>query len=62
MENWNRLVEAGREIALTFDLLDRMDTVSGISSATIITAEGLLLAAREAVARANVLMGRPLES
>lgn len=58
MDNWKRLIKAGHEVARAFDLLERMDAIPAVSSAAIITAEGLLSAAREAVARANVLMER----
>lgn len=58
MDNWKHLIEAGQELARAFDLLDRLDQVSCISQAQILTGEALLLAAREAVVRANSLMGR----
>lgn len=58
MENWTRLIDAGRELALAFDLLDRAAEITTISTAAVITKEGLLGAAREAVARTNTLLGR----
>ena len=58
MENWTRLIEAGRELAQAFDLLDRAAEITTISTAAVITKEGLLDAAREAVARTNTLLGR----
>jgi len=58
MDNWTRLIEAGRELAQAFDLLDRAAEITTISTAAVVTKEGLLGAAREAVARTNTLLGR----
>jgi hypothetical protein len=58
MENWSRLMDAGRELAMAFDLLDRAAEITTISTAAVITKEGLLGAAREAVARTNRLLNR----
>jgi len=58
MTDWNKLIEAGRELAMAFDYLDRAHEVSCLTAAAIITKTGLLDAAREAVARTNRLIGR----
>jgi hypothetical protein len=58
MDNWTRLIDAGRELAQAFDLLDRAAEVTTLTAAAIVTKEGLLGAAREAVARTNTLLGR----
>lgn len=58
MDNWTRLIDAGRELSQAFDLLDRADEISYITAAAVITKEGLVLAAREAVTRANSLLKR----
>jgi len=58
MENWTRLIDAGRELAQAFDLLDRAAEITTISTAAIITKQGLLDAARQAVARTDTLLAR----
>lgn len=58
MDNWTRLIDAGRELSQAFDLLDRADEISYITAAAVITKEGLVFAAREAVTRANSLLKR----
>lgn len=58
MENWSRLMDAGRELSMAFDLLDRAAEITTISTAAVMTKEGLLGAARQAVARTNSLLGR----
>ncbi|WP_148207308.1 hypothetical protein [Paramagnetospirillum magneticum] len=58
MENWSRLMDAGRELSMAFDLLDRAAEITTISTAAVLTKEGLLGAARQAVARTNSLLGR----
>lgn len=58
MENWSRLMDAGRELSQAFELLDRASEITTISTAAVITKEGLLGAARQAVARTNSLLGR----
>ncbi len=58
MTDWNKLLEAGRELSQAFDLLDRADEVTLLTAAAVITKAGLLDAARGAVARTNWLLGR----
>lgn len=58
MDNWTRLIEAGNELARAFDLLDRSAEITALTTAAVITKEGLLGAAREAVSRTNTLLGR----
>jgi hypothetical protein len=56
MNNWSNLIEAGKELSQAFALLDRFNEITYMTTAAIITKEGLLAAAREAVARANSIM------
>lgn|GEM_PF-1738423 len=56
MDNWSRLIDAGRELAHAFSLLDRAQETACPSVAAVITKEGLLTAARDAVTRANTLL------
>lgn len=58
MNDWDRLIEAGRELSLAFSLLDRVEAMTSFSSAAIARGEGLLSAADDAVARANTLLRR----
>lgn len=58
MENWTRLIDAGRELAQAFDLLDRAAEITIISTAAVVSKQGLLDAARQAVTRANALLGK----
>ena len=58
MEDWDRLTEAGRELARAFHLLDRMDAISGFSAAAVLAGEELLAAARASVKRVDTLLGR----
>ena len=58
MTDWNKLLEAGRELAQAFDLLDRADEIAMLTTAALITKAGLLDAARGAVARTNLLLRR----
>lgn len=58
MENWTRLIDAGHELARAFELLDRAGEVTTISAAAVLTKQGLLDSARQAVGRANALLGR----
>lgn len=57
MDNWGRLIEAGGQLSQAFDLLDRANEITIITTAAIITKQGLLSAARQAVARSNALLG-----
>lgn len=56
MDNLTRLIDAGRDIAQAFDLLDRAAEITTFAAAAIVTKQGLLDAARQAVSRANALM------
>lgn len=56
MDNLTRLIESGRDIALAFDLLDRAAEITTFAAAAIVTKQGLLDAARQAVTRANTRM------
>lgn len=58
MENWTRLIAAGRELSQAFDLLDRANEITYITAAAIVTKDGLVSTAREAVTRANALLKR----
>ncbi|RAU21016.1 hypothetical protein CU669_15645 [Paramagnetospirillum kuznetsovii] len=58
MDNWTRLIDAGRELSQAFDLLDRANEITYITTAAIMTKQGLASAAREAVIRANSLLKR----
>jgi len=58
MTDWNKLLEAGRELSQAFDLLDRANEITMLTAAALITKSGLLEAARGAVARTNRLLGR----
>lgn len=57
MENLTRLIDAGRELAQAFDLLDRAAEITTISTAAVVSKRGLLDAARQAVTRTNALLG-----
>lgn len=58
MEHWSRMIDAGRELARAFDLLDRAGEVTAFSAAAVLAKQELLDAARLAVGRANGLLGR----
>lgn len=58
MTDWTRLIDAGRELSQAFDLLDRANEITWITSAALVTKTGLLEAARAAVARTNRLLDR----
>jgi hypothetical protein len=58
MENWTRVIDAGRELAQAFDLLDRAEEIVTISAAAVLAKQTMLDAACRAVARANALLGR----
>lgn len=58
MNDWDRLIEASRELSLAFRLLDRTDAITCFSSMAITTGEGLISAAHDAVSRANILLRR----
>ena len=58
MTDWNKLLEAGRELSQAFDLLDRANEVTWLTAAALVTKAGLLDAARDAVTRTNRLLGR----
>lgn len=58
MTDWNKLLDAGRELAQAFDLLDRANEITLLTTAAMITKAGLLDAARGAVGRTNRLLGR----
>ncbi|OAN45681.1 hypothetical protein A6A04_07410 [Paramagnetospirillum marisnigri] len=56
MENWARLMTADRELSQAFDLLDRAREITLRTPAAIVTREGLVAAARDAVTRVNGLL------
>lgn len=56
MDNLTRLIESGRDIAQALELLDRAAEITTFAAAAIVTKQGLLDAARQAVSRANALM------
>jgi hypothetical protein len=58
MENWTRTIDAGRELAQAFDLLDRAEEIVTISATAVLAKRTMLDAARRAVTRANALLGR----
>lgn len=58
MNEWDRLIEASRELSLAFHLLDRTDAITCFSAVAITAGEGLVSAAHDAVGRANTLLRR----
>ena len=59
MTDWNKLLETSRELSQAFNLLDRANEITLLTTAALITKAGLLDAARDTVARANRMLGRP---
>ena len=56
MADWVVLAQAGKELAQAFDYLDRAGETPTVTSASIVTKQGLIAAARGAVGRANRLL------